>query len=77
MVSPKLFAVSSWETSQSSLIPYWISFKVDGNPFFLGEISPKNDKKNGVGDTCVLINGMEWGLNRQIPSIENPKYAIS
>ena len=28
-------------------------------------------------DTHVLINGMEWGLNRQIPSIERGYYAIS
>ena len=45
-------------------------------PFFLGEISPKNGKKK-LSDTCMLNYGMEWRVSRRIPSLEGLTYAIS
>ena len=45
-------------------------------PFFLGEISPKNGKKK-LSDTCMLNYGMEWRVSSRIPSLEGLTYAIS
>jgi hypothetical protein len=44
--------------------------------FFKANSSQKM-KTNGVGDTYMSINGMELGLNHQIPFIERGHDAIS
>ena len=64
-----------------TLMLQWVQIlynnKESTSTLFFRPILAEKWLKNGVAIRCVLINGMEWGLNCKIPSMEHGHDAIS